>query len=176
MLDGKRIYLRLLEKEDLKLRVDWINDEENSRTLMFDWPTSLAKTESWFNNTMFDKSKCNLTIVDKETDKAIGMTGLIDIDYRHLRAQFYITIGDKDFRGLKLPDEIIPLVLSYAFSELGLKRVFLHTLPNNDKARKIYERNGFISEGIMRRHFFSHGQYNDLHIHSILFEDWIKNQ
>ncbi len=46
MLSGKKVYLRMLEKDDLPLRVKWVNDEETNLTLGFDWPISLSKNPS----------------------------------------------------------------------------------------------------------------------------------
>lgn len=168
MFSGKSIYLRLLEKEDLPSRVEWINDEENIKTLLFDWPTSITKTEKWFNNVIMDSSKLNLSIVDKETNELVGMTGLLNIDRNNRHAQFYITIGNKKYRGRRLPDEIIPLVLEYGFHELGLKKIYLYTLPNNERGRKVYERNGFRKDGVLRQHVYCRGKQQDLYVHSVL--------
>ena len=171
MLTGKKINLRLLEKEDLPSRVEWINDKENIKTLLFDWPTSNAKTEKWFNNVIMDTSKLNLSIVDKESNVLVGMTGLLNIDRINGHAQLYITIGNKEYRGRRLPDEIISLVLEYGFHEYGLKRIYLYTLPNNDRGRKVYERNGFKLDGVLRKHVFCRGKQQDLYIHSILRDE-----
>lgn len=168
MLKGNTVYLRLLSQADLKDRVDWINDEENIQTLLFDWPTSYDKTLKWFNNVVFDKSKLNLSIVDKETDELIGMTGLLNIDRVNHHAQFYITIGNKKYRGKRLPDEVIPLVLEYGFTELELKKIYLYTLPNNERGRHVYERNGFKLDGVLRQQVYCRGKQQDLYVHSIL--------
>ncbi|GAH15385.1 unnamed protein product, partial [marine sediment metagenome] len=40
------------------------------------------------------------------------------------------------------------------FLYLGLNRIYLYTIPNNERTRKVYIRNGFIHEGILRKHFF----------------------
>jgi RimJ/RimL family protein N-acetyltransferase len=176
MLKGIDVYLRLLEKNDLESRVHWINDEENIKTLLFDWPTSLAKTEKWFQNAVMDNTKINFSIVDKHNQNLIGMTGLINVDRVNGIAQFYITIGNKEYRGRKLPDEIIPLVLEYGFMELGLKKIYLYTLFNNIKARKIYEKNGFSEDGILRQHVFCRGEQQDLYVHSILRNEWAESK
>lgn len=168
MLKGKTVYLRLLGQEDLNDRVSWINDEENIQTLLFDWPTSIEKTQKWFSNVVFDNSKLNLSIVDKETDELVGMTGLLNIDRINHHAQLYITIGNKRYRGRHLPDEVIPLVLEYGFTELELKKIYLYTLPNNDRARHVYERNGFKLDGILRQQVYCRGKQQDLYVHSIL--------
>ena len=111
-------------------------------------------------------------IISKDSNLPIGITGLIDIDFRHLRGQFYITIGEEDYRGKRIPDESIPLVLNYGFNELGLNRIYLYTLNNNERARKVYERNGFIYEGKLRKHYFCVGEYQDLQVMSVLKDDF----
>lgn len=168
MLKGKSIYLRLLSQEDLKDRVEWINDEENIQTLLFDWPTSYEKTLKWYSNAIMDNAKLHFSIVDKETNELVGMTGLLNIDRINHHAQFYLTIGNKKYRGKHLPDEVIPLVLEYGFSELELKKIYLYTLPNNDHARKVYERNGFTLDGILRQQVYCRGKQQDIFVHSIL--------
>ena len=172
MLKGKTVYLRLLSQDDLKDRVSWINDEENIQTLLFDWPTSYEKTLKWYNNVIFDNTKLNLSIVDAETDELIGMTGLLNIDRTNHHAQLYITVGNKKYRGKRLPDEVIPLVLEYGFTELELKRIYLYTLPNNERGRHVYERNGFKLDGILRQHVYCRGKQQDLYIHSILKDEF----
>lgn len=168
MLRGKNVYLRLLSQEDLKDRVSWINDEENIQTLLFDWPTSIEKTQKWFSNVVFDNSKFNLSIVDIETNELVGMTGLLNIDRINHHAQLYITIGNKKYRGKHLPDEVIPLVLEYGFTELELKKIYLYTLPNNERARHVYERNGLKLDGVLRQQVYCRGKQQDLYVHSIL--------
>ena len=172
MFKGKNVYLRLLSQEDLKDRVSWINDEENIQTLLFDWPTSIEKTQKWFSNVVFDNSKVNLSIVDRITDELIGMTGLLNIDRINHHGQLYITIGNKKYRGKHLPDEVIPLVLEYGFTELELKKIYLYTLPNNERARHVYERNGFKQDGILRQQVYCRGKQQDLYVHSILKDEF----
>ena len=172
MLKGKNVYLRLLSQDDLKDRVSWINDEDNIQSLLFDWPSSYVKTIKWYNNVIFDNSKVNFSIVDSKTNELIGMTGLLNIDRINHHAQLYITIGNKKYRGKHLPDEIIPLVLEYGFSELELKKIYLYTLPNNERARHVYERNGLKLDGILRQQVYCRGKQQDLFVHSILKEEF----
>ena len=165
--------MRPLSQNDLKDRVSWINDEENIQTLLFDWPTSYEKTLKWYNNILFDNTKFNLSIVDKENDTLVGMTGLLNIDRINHHAQLYITIGNKDYRGMHLPDEVIPLVLEYGFTELELKKIYLYTLPNNERARHVYERNGLKLDGILRQQVYCRGKQQDLYVHSILRDEFL---
>lgn len=172
MLKGQKIQLRLLEKEDLPLRVQWVNDKEINDNLGFDWPLSLSKTQAWFQNTLKDNSKINFVIIDNESRKLIGMAGLLGIDYKNRNAEFYITIGDKNFWGLRISDEVIFLILEYAFLELGLEKVYLHTFNYNVRAQRVYERNGFVKEGILRKHIWKRGELRDIVYYGILKEEW----
>lgn len=168
MLLGQDIYLRLLEKCDLVKRVEWFNNPSINQYLVSDFPVSLSKTEQWFNKGLFDNTKVHFSIVDSESDELIGMTGLLQIDNKNSNAQMYITIGETAYHGKKLPDQIIPLVLEYAFSELNLNKVYLWTIPINERGRTVYERNGFKQEAVMREHLYCRGKYQDLIQHSIL--------
>ena len=168
MIITNNICLRLLEREDLALRVKWLNDPHIYKTLVSDYPVSLAKTEAWFNKVLFDDTKVNFSIVHTATDKVIGMAGLLQIDVRHSKAQMYITIGEADFHGKRYPDEIIPAILQFGFVELNLNKVYLWTIPNNARGRAVYERNGFIKEAEMHQHMYCRGKYQTVIQHRVL--------
>jgi len=176
-LTGNKIYLRGLEEDDLNLRPKWFNDPEINKTLLMDYPISLATTLAWFKRVLTEqhRTRIDLSICDKASDRVIGMTGLLNIDHRHLHAQFYITIGEKEFWGQRIPGEVIPMVLSYAFRFLNLNKVYLWTIAGNKHARSVYEHNGFIQEALMEQHFYCRGQLQDIYQHRILKDEWFRN-
>ena len=169
---GKQIYLRGLEEEDLVLRPKWFNSSEINKTLLMDYPITYASTLNWFRKSLMDNSKVNLSICDRENDKVIGMTGLLNINRRHMHAQFYITIGETEYWGRRIPDEVIPLVLKYGFAEQNLNKIYLWTIPENARARKVYERNGFVKEAEMKDHFYCRGRLNAIIQHRITRDEW----
>jgi RimJ/RimL family protein N-acetyltransferase len=173
---GKKVYLRGVEEGDLILRPKWFNDSEINRTLLIDYPVSLATTQAWFRRILPEqhRTRIDLSICDKLSNKVIGMSGLININHRHQHAQFYMTIGEKEFWRQHIPAEVIPMVLGYAFNTLNLNKVYLWTIKTNDNARSVYERNGFIQEALMRQHFYCRGGLQDIYQHRILREDWLK--
>lgn len=173
---GKMIYLRGLEEVDLELRPKWFNDPEINRTLLMDYPVSSATTLAWFNRIIPVQhcTRLDLSICDKATNRVIGMTGLLRIDRRHLHAQFYMTIGEKEFWGKRISGEVIPMVLSYAFKNINLNKVYLWTIAANEHARSVYERNGFIQEAFMKQHFYCRGGLQDIFQQRILREEWVK--
>ncbi|MDB8555540.1 GNAT family protein [Turicibacter sanguinis] len=172
MLTGENISLRLLEREDLELRVKWINDKETNDMFGFDWPASLGKTQNWYNQSLNDGSKVHLVVVDSETNKVIGMAGLIDINYRYKHAEVYITIGDKNFRGKGLGKEVLDLINQYGFIDLGLERLYAYNFTYNIPSQKIFEKAGYIKEGIMRKHKYKNGELRDINFYGLLREEW----
>jgi len=172
MFESERIYLRPLEREDLPLRVKWVNDPEVRQTLSFDYPISLAKTEQWFSNVVVDDSRRHFAVVWKETGQVIGMAGLIKIDRRHARAEIYVTIGEKEFWGKHIVDDIFAIVFHYGFVELNLHRIYGTIMGMNARSRKTSERNGLVPEGVLRQHAYCVGGWQDLHCYGILREDW----
>ena len=174
MITTKNICLRLLEREDLPLRVKWLNDPEIVKTLVSDFPVSLAKTEAWFNKVLFDDTKVNFSIVHRATKKVIGMTGFLQVDTKHSKAQMYITIGESDHHGKRYPDEIIPAILEYGFFELNLNKVYLWTILDNERGRVFYERNGFVREAEMHQHMYCRGKYQTIIQHRVLKQEFSK--
>lgn len=174
MINSERITLRTLEEADLEARVKWFNDPEINQFLVSDYPMGLAKTKQWFKNTLNDKTKLNLSIIDKSSGDLIGMTGFLNISQKHAHAQFYITIGEENFRGKGLPNEIIPAVVTYGFKFLRLNKVYLWTLFNNQRARSVYENNGFKEEAVLKAHLHCRGAFQDVVQHSIFVTDEIR--
>lgn len=173
MFKSQDIFLRRMEEEDLPYKVQWINDEEVNETLLFDFPFSLSETKEWYKRTHFNRSRWDFVVVENNTNKVVGMTGLINLSQRHKNAQFFITLGDKSIWGKGYSKQVIPLVLEFAFCELGLEKVYLFTLENNEKARYIYEKIGFNQEAYKKNEYFIHGKFHNLFHHAILKEEFL---
>ena len=159
--------IRPLEERDLEERVKWINDRDISRTLMFDYPTSLAKTKAWFTSNLMNPTKQHFTVARKTDDKAIGMTGLLDISFKHRKAQAYITIGNPNFWNKGIGSKALRYTAKYGFNELRLNRIYLYTLRSNTKARALYQKIGFKLEGIHKNSYFCNGDWHDLFVQAI---------
>lgn len=172
MLRGDKIYLRLLEKQDLPYRVKWLNDDEISSGITIDGPVSLAKTQAWFQKVILDDTKRHYVIVDSETDVPIGITGLVNIDFRNGKAELYIAIGNKSYWGQSIGSEALQLILEYSFNYLNLNRIYLYTNIANVRAQRFYKKNEFVKEGVLRQHKYHKGKLEDYVIFSILKIEW----
>ena len=167
------LFYRKIERSDLVHRVEWINNPEINSTLTFVTPVSLASTEKWFESTITDNSKLNLSFFLKENDEYIplGFSGFIGIDRNNRRAELFITIGNTTYQGRGLGKKIVTFLIRFGFSDLNLRKIYLTTLENNERAKKLYEACGFVQDGKLRQHFYHQGRYLDCYHMSLLRND-----
>src|SRR5882672_1841917 len=101
-------------------------------------------------------------IVERRSGQSVGTIGLSRIDPTHRRAEYGVLIGEPGARGKGLASEASRLLLDYAFRTLGLVRVYLHVFADNAAAVRLYERVGFLREGLLRRHVYKGGRFRDV--------------
>lgn len=174
-LKGERTSLVLLEREHLKKRVEFLNDPEVQKTLNFDFPTSLAKTEAWFSKNVLAANRVDFVFELNETSEVLGFGGFININQKARKAELYIFIGNKSCWGKGFGRDGYKLLVNYGFAELGLDRIYLYQLAENSRAIKATEALGWHTEGLLRQDIWSHGELKDQYILSILRSEWENN-
>lgn len=175
MIYGDRIRLTALEKADLPLFVDWLNDPEVRHGLQMYLPMSMASEEIWFENMLKrDPDTQPLSIEAREGDSwvKIGNMGFFDINPHVHSAELGIMIGNKDFWNKGYGTEAITLFLKHGFETLNFHRIMLVVYADNPRAIRCYEKAGFVHEGRMREARYADGGYNDVLIMSVLRSEW----
>lgn len=167
-----RVTIRKFEKRDIPAKVEWVNNPANNRYLHYDLPLEVGKTERWFDNNKDRTDRLDCVIEADGTP--VGLIGLLSIDRKNSKAEYYVQIGDTDYKGKGVAKEASRLILREGFTTLGLNRIYLYTEVENISAQKLYERVGFVMEGRLKKDVFSHGQYADRFVYGILREDWEK--
>src|SRR5699024_1089041 len=158
MLNGKQIYLRLMEEKDVSYKVKWINNHEFRHTLNFDYPLSEISTQKWLHSVSGDSSRKDFIVCHKDNDEPIGYCGLIGIDNKNSKAESYMGIGNLEFQGKGIGYDIRKVLLNYAFDELGLNKVYAYVWKENTPMLNLNEKVGFQIEGLLRQDIFSHGE------------------
>ena len=164
--------LQLVERGHLQKRVEFLNDPEVQRTLNFDYPTSLAKTEAWFSKNVLSPNRVDFTFVRNEDLAIIGFGGFINISPKARKAELYIFIGEKSCCGKGFGRDGYKLLVNYGFAELGLERIYLYQLAENERAIAATSALGWKTEGLLRKDIWSHGELKDQYILSILRGEW----
>ncbi len=88
-------------------------------------------------------------VVLKKTNKVIGSVGLNRVEMIHKCGEISYSIGKKQW-GKGLATQAIELLLHFGFKSLKLKRIYGHTFEGNIGSKRVFEKNGFTQEGIMR--------------------------
>jgi len=172
---GGRIRLRAVEREDVKKFFEWVNDPEVTFGLSLYLPMSMTDEEKWFERASSrepNEKPLAIEVHAGDSWRLIGNCAFFNLDTLAHSAEFGIMIGDKSAWNHGLGTETVELLLRHGFETLNLNRVFLKVYADNPRAKRAYEKAGFVHEGVQREAIFKRGKFIDVHIMSILRGEW----
>jgi RimJ/RimL family protein N-acetyltransferase len=171
---GEQVYLRPAEREDIDLFVRWFADAETTRFLATRAPFSKAMEEKWFDSMLEQQGKraYHFVICLLADDRAIGTAGFHHVNQEDGHASFGISIGEKAEWSKGYGTEALRAICDFGFGQLRLERIELDVYEPNLRARRSYEKAGFVTEGTLRHSHFSDGQFHDVVRMSLLREEW----
>jgi diamine N-acetyltransferase len=174
IIRGERVYLRASERSDIPLFVRWFNDSETVSYLSARAPMSEVGEEAWFAQMTAQQGKDAYHFVMCRLDdgKSIGTVGLFRLDTVNGSAGIGISIGEKALWGQGYGTDAMFALLDFGFGQLRLERMWLEVYDFNVRARRSYERCGFVLEGTQRHAIFKAGRFIDVHLMSILRDEW----
>jgi len=174
ILRGEHVYLRPGERSDIPNWVRWLNDAETSSFLNMRAPMSQAMEEKWFEDMVGHQGKdqFHYVICLLENDQPIGSLGLFAVDYVNGNAGIGISIGEKSLWGKGYGTDAMNALLDFGFGMLRLERMWLEVYVFNKRARRSYDKSGFVLEGTERRAVFKQGRYLDVELMSMLRDEW----
>jgi RimJ/RimL family protein N-acetyltransferase len=172
---GKRVRLRAMERTDLRQFQEWLNDPEVAEGLSLYLPVSAADEEKWLVGVMEgmpEERPLAIEIRQGDAWQLAGNARLFNLQWTNRSAEFGIFLGDKSTWNHGYGTEALELILEHAFDTLNLNRIDLRVFANNARARRSYEKAGFVLEGTLRQALYRRGRYVDVHIMSILRSEW----
>jgi len=177
MLQGKRVLLRALQRDDLESLCRFNNDLEIELAGGGDppMPQPLEFLQAEFAAQASSGGRDNARFAIEADGKFIGQCALFNFDSTARTCELGITIGDKDYWGKGYGGEAIQLLLDYAFRLRNQRKVFLCVNGNNARAQRAYLACGFVEEGRLRQQVWSNGAYDDLVYMGILSDEWEKS-
>ena len=129
------------------------------------------RMRSWYGSRNDQADRLDLAIVDNASSRCVGEVVLNEWEAANESCNFRILVG-KDGRGRGLGTEATLLVLSHAFTALGLHRVGLEVYAFNPRAQRVYEKAGFKVEGIKRDALKFDSRRVDSIVMSALSQEW----
>ena len=126
---------------------------------------------TWMAGRAGTDDRLDLAIIDNGTGGCVGEAVLNEWDADNRSCNFRILIGPQG-QGRGLGTEATRLIVGYGFEHLGLHRIHLGVYAFNPRARRAYEKAGFVLEGVNRDELYWDGKWYDSVTMSILEDEW----
>jgi ribosomal-protein-alanine N-acetyltransferase len=169
LLEGKNVSLRIMEKEDIPLTLEWLNNPEFYRQYFSPVQRTRLEVEKAFES---NPSEFKQFIIEKKDGTRIGFIAhcfvlhpwgkIVEIGYGLVQNE----------RGKGYSTEATQLIVDYLFLSKEIECIQATTDVGNVASQRVLEKTGFKKEGIMRKRFFYNGQWKDMTLFSILREEW----
>lgn len=132
--------LRKLKQSDAPLMLEWMHDEDVVHFMKADFQhKTLDDCERFIDSSQEDSKNIHLAAVD-DIDTYMGTVSLKNID--NGTSEFAITMR-KEAMGKGYAAEAIKQIIDKGFNELGLEYIYWYVRPENKRAVRFYDKNGY---------------------------------
>jgi len=170
---GNKVVLRAIEQSDLDYLHVWANDPLTQDIIgNIHFPSSKEYQNQWYNKLQTDTLNQRLAITT-ETEGLIGISSIMNIDWRNRHAWHGIVLGNKDIRGKGYGIDTVMTTMRYAFDEMNLERLDGSIIEYNTVSHSMYcQKLGWKEEGRRRNYYFRKGRFYDQIIVGITKDDY----
>jgi len=127
--------------------------------------------ERWLATRQDHHDRADWAIVRLTDEAFLGEAVLLDLDPQNESASYRIWLAGPELFGRGYGTEVTRLVVHYALDGIGLHRLGLEVFDVNPRARRVYEKCGFILEGRLRDALLWQGKRQDTLLMAILRGD-----
>ncbi|MDO4099990.1 GNAT family N-acetyltransferase [Clavibacter michiganensis] len=128
------------------------------------------RTRTWYATRVDQPDRLDLALVDRATDACVGEAVINEWSPEDRSANLRILIGPAG-RDRGLGSEAVRMLVDHAFAATDLERISLEVMDFNPRARRVYERAGFVEEGRLRGAFRFDGEPVDVIVMALLRSD-----
>lgn len=150
--------IREFNENDIENKLVWINDSNNNQFLHYNLPLQYGKTLEWYRSR---NRETRLDCVIEYKNIPVGLVGILNIDKNNRKAEFYISMGNTEFKNKGIATKACLALIKYTFIELNLHKLYLTTDEENHIAHKLFEKVGFEKEGLFKKDLLHGGKYID---------------
>ena len=168
MLNGKNLDLAIVERGDLSLLNEWVNDP----SFMGEYEPILQETNMSLEKQYDRLDEGQWFFVQKKDGTRIGyIVHYFSGSNGHRVTEIGYALQPSE-RGRGYGSEAVKMMVDYLFLSKNIVRIQAMIRPSNAASRRILEKAGFSEEGILRKSFFCKGAWRDTAVLSILREEW----
>jgi len=173
-LEGKRIILRPVEKNDLKELCILMSNREIGELTGEVYPMTEKEMDDFYEKCQKTENRIWFLIIDKKTNKIIGETGFLRVFMPWRTSDYSLVIWDKEYWGKGYGKETAELMLNYGFGSLNFHRLAIGVVGFNENGLKFWKSIGFKEEGRQKDGYFCKGNYHDFVMMYYLESDYRK--
>ncbi|MFE5539098.1 GNAT family N-acetyltransferase [Streptomyces sp. NPDC056492] len=176
-LRGERVLLRPVTADDVPALLPMFGDADASRLTggHDDGEPDEARLRAWYDSRCVQDDRLDLAVVEQSTGNVIGEAVLNEWEPGNESCSFRICLVPGAY-GQGLGTEATRLIVGHGFEQLGLHRVSLEVYAFNPRARRVYEKVGFVAEGVLRDALLWEGERVDAVLMSILAPEWFRHR
>jgi RimJ/RimL family protein N-acetyltransferase len=164
LLEGKTVNLRIVERQDLSILLEWDNNVDFRGQFENVKQETMAELERLYDNI----KDAQWFFIEKKNGTKIGFIA------------HFLSAGEAEIgydivpneRNKGYASEAIQIIVDYLFLSKDIVRIQAKADPENIPSWKALEKAGFKREGILRKTFYCRGKWRDDCIYSILREEW----
>lgn len=172
MLKGEKVVLRALEKSDMPVLHEFVNDLQTH--LLADDDIFVPQTHEQVEK-IFEEMAKNPELIPfgiEADGKLIGTCGLHHIDMNSRTCSFGVGISNRDYLGKGYGYDTVQVLLNYVFRLRNFRKIWLTVYGDNERAIKSYKSLGFVEEGRHKEHVYNQGIYKDWVLMGLFRRDW----
>lgn len=167
----ERLIIRILEHRDLEEARILHNDDSTITQLTDVAHVSELQQESWFQSISTSRSSRRYVARLRSDGSFVGLFRIDRLDLQNRNCLVGCDVVPA-LRRQGFAREIYGYILDYLFLDLGLHRVGLVTIAENENAISLYRSLGFCLEGREREAIFRSGRLHDLLSMGLLAREW----
>lgn len=168
-LEGERVRLRPIERQDLQFIREEKNDSRVWRSLGWPYPENATQMTEYFEETLSAENTVHLLVVGDGAPAGTVSFHEISDDGRSAELGYWIAPGRQ---GRGYATAAVRLLLAYGFEQRGFHRVEARVFERNEPSRAVVEKAGFTHEGRIRESEFIDGAYRDVDVYGLLADEY----
>lgn len=172
---GSKVILRSMEPEDMDMLQEMINDPDIEGMVGgWSYPVSRYEQMKWYESVVCDKQNLRFIIEEKNTREALGMMGLMEIDWKNRTAESAIKLKKDAPKRQGYATDAEFTLMQFAFESMQLHRLSAEILEYNTASIALHEKCGARREGLKREAVFKKGKYHNVVCYGVFYEDFLK--
>lgn len=163
-LENENILLNPINKDDLDTITACLQHKVfNDNTTNIPYPYTQKNAKDFYEMVkegFREQTHFVFAIREKDNDEFVGLVGIHpDMQKKHAETGYWIAMQhwNKGFA-----TQALKLVISFAFDELGIKKIFASHFSFNGASGKVMSKAGMHYEGTLKKHLFKNGEMVDL--------------